>query len=76
MCCPRGATKEELIFKTDGAVAITDMEFENWNSSRSSFSLSPTLQYSKMGIKRVSGIKNLVIRQEVVINNNQYFISR
>jgi hypothetical protein len=53
MCCPRGATKEELIFKTDGAVAMTDMEFENWNSSRSSFSLSPTLQYNKMGIKTV-----------------------
>jgi hypothetical protein len=47
MCRPRGATREELTFKRDGAVAMTDKEFDDWNSSRSSLSLSPTLQYNK-----------------------------
>jgi hypothetical protein len=54
MCWPRGATKEELTFNTDGAVAMIDIEFENWKSSRSSLSFSPTLQCNKIRIKTMS----------------------
>lgn len=54
MCWPRGATKDELIFIRDEAVAMTDIEFVNWNSSRSSLSFSPTLQCNNMRIKTVS----------------------
>jgi hypothetical protein len=52
MCRPRGATREELTFKTDGAVATIDIQFDNWNSSRRSLSISPTLQFNKMQLKQ------------------------
>jgi hypothetical protein len=50
-----------LTFKRDGAVAMTDREFDDWNSSRSSLSLSPTLQDTKIRTKAVSRMIVLII---------------
>jgi len=76
MCRPRGATREELTFKRDGAVAITDMEFDDWNSSRSSLSLSPTLQYNKMNTKAVSNRVITIIMSILFYTNNRKLIHK
>ena len=76
MCRPRGATREELTFKRDGAVATTDKEFDDWNSSISSLSLSPTLQYNKMKTTDVSRKVTTIVMSTVSYTNNRKLICK
>jgi hypothetical protein len=58
-----------LTFKRDGAVTTTDIEFDDWNSSRSSLSLSPTLQHYKMRTKAVS--RKVIIMTVLILSHTK-----